>query len=44
MAKDNRHVERFELAPERFIVRIVPIAAIDRIGTKEDAFEAQVLH
>ena len=40
----KRHVERFELAPERLVVRIVPVAAIDRIGTKKDAFEAELLH
>ena len=38
------HVECFELAPERLIVRIVPVAAIDRVGTEEDAFEPQLLH
>src|SRR5439155_21141690 len=42
--KPQRHFQLLQHAPQRLIVRIVPVARVDLVGPQKDPAEAQLLH
>src|SRR5262252_9394337 len=40
----NGYAECFERRPQRLVVEVVPVSAIDDVRAQEDAAEAQLVH
>ena len=43
LVEAERHAQAFDLGPERIVVGVVPVAAVDRIGADEHRLEAQLV-
>ena len=44
LMEPNGHAECFERGPQRLVVGVVPVPAIDNVRAQEDAAEAQLVH